>query len=460
MSTITASQSNYNKNELVKAKIPPHSLEAERSLLGALLLDNKSFDDIVSIVIEDDFYLPAHRNIFAAIFTLLSKNSPCDILTLTDHLTAISLLQDSGGESYIYEIANNTPSASNIKAYANIVKERSVLRSILVASADIAKLAYNSDGRDARELLNQAEQTIFNVGDKREDPNGMQRVADVLTIATERIDRLFHQGEDVTGTPTGFDDLDELTAGFHPGDLVIIAGRPAMGKTSFVMNIAEHAALSAKKPIIIFSLEMSSESLVMRMLSSLGRIDQNRLKTGKLNDDDWPRLTSAVSMLADAPIFIDETPSLSPAEMRAKVRRISRQEGELGLVVVDYLQLMQVPGMRENRTMEISEISRSLKLIAKEAKVAVVAGSQLNRGLEQRQDKRPIMSDLRESGAIEQDADLIGFIYRDEVYNPDTEDKGIAEVIIGKQRNGAIGKIKLTFLGQYTRFENYAREIY
>ncbi|MEE3002972.1 MAG: replicative DNA helicase [Pseudomonadota bacterium] len=462
MSVLTEQRAkkSYKDNDLERVKVPPHSLEAERSVLGSMLLENRSIDDIMSIVIADDFYLPAHRVIFSAILEIYNKNKPSDILTLTDHLKTAKKLEDAAGESYIYEIASSTPSAANIKAYAEIVKERSVLRQILTASSDITSLAHNPEGKDTRDLLNEVEQKIFNISDKRDSGSGMSKVADVLAIATEKIDQLFHQGEAITGVPTGFDDLDKMTAGLHPGDLVIIAGRPSMGKTTLVMNMAENAAISAKKPVVVFSLEMSSESLVMRMLSSLGRINQNKIRTGKLNDDDWPRLTSAVTMLSDAPIYIDETPALSPAEMRSKIRSILRKEGEIGLIVVDYLQLMQVPTIKDNRTLEISEISRSLKMIAKEAKAPVIAGSQLNRGLEQRQDKRPIMSDLRESGAIEQDADLIGFIYRDEVYNPDTEDKGVAEIIIGKQRNGEIGKVKLTFLGQYTRFENHAKEIF
>lgn len=461
MTTMTATASRPSRDSAVdKVKVPPHSLEAERSILGALLLDNRMFDEVVSIVIEDDFYLPTHREIFQAIAALYNRDKPCDILTLTDHLKGLSRLEAAGGETYIYEVVNATPSTSNVKAYAQIVKERAILRKVLAAAGDITSMAYNPDGRDSRDLLNEVEQTIFNISDQRDAGNGMSKIADVLTVATEKIDTLFHQGDTITGIPTGFDDLDKMTAGLQPGDLVIIAGRPSMGKTTLVMNMAENAAISAKKPVVVFSLEMSSESLVMRMLSSLGRINQNKIRTGKLSDDDWPRLTSAVSMLADAPIYIDETPALSPAEMRSKIRRIIRQEGEIGLIVVDYLQLMQVPTIKDNRTLEISEISRSLKMIAKEAKAPVIAGSQLNRGLEQRQDKRPIMSDLRESGAIEQDADLIGFIYRDEVYNPDTEDKGVAEIIIGKQRNGEIGKIKLTFLGQYTRFENHAKAMF
>ena len=447
-------------SEVDNLKVPPHSIDAEKRILGSLLLVNKSFDEIAGILIEDDFYHPQHRILYRVINEKIAKDSPIDMLTLTEQLAALALLDDAGGESYIYDIVGNTPSSSNIKAYAEIVKDRAILRKILTTSVEISSLAYNTGGKNSKDLLNEVEQKIFNISDKRSESDGMVRIADVLATATDKIDQLFQNGDAVTGVPTGFTDLDAMTAGLHPGELIIIAGRPSMGKTALMMNMVESVAISAKKPVIVFSLEMSSESLAMRLLSSLGRIDQSKIRTGKLSDDDWPRLTSAVSMLADAPLFIDDSPSLSPAEIRAKVRRIARKEGELGLIVVDYLQLMQVPGIKDNRTLEISEISRSLKILAKEAKVPVIAGSQLNRGLEQRQDKRPMMSDLRESGAIEQDADLIGFIYRDEVYNPDTAQKGTAEVIIGKQRNGATGKVKLTFLGKYSRFENHVRDIY
>ena len=447
-------------SEVDNLKVPPHSIDAEKRILGSLLLVNKSFDEIAGMLIEDDFYHPQHRILYRVINEKIAKDSPIDMLTLTEQLAALALLDDAGGESYIYDIVGNTPSSSNIKAYAEIVKDRAILRKILTTSVEISSLAYNTGGKNSKDLLNEVEQKIFNISDKRSESDGMVRIADVLATATDKIDQLFQNGDAVTGVPTGFTDLDAMTAGLHPGELIIIAGRPSMGKTALMMNMVESVAISAKKPVIVFSLEMSSESLAMRLLSSLGRIDQSKIRTGKLSDDDWPRLTSAVSMLADAPLFIDDSPSLSPAEIRAKVRRIARKEGELGLIVVDYLQLMQVPGIKDNRTLEISEISRSLKILAKEAKVPVIAGSQLNRGLEQRQDKRPMMSDLRESGAIEQDADLIGFIYRDEVYNPDTAQKGTAEVIIGKQRNGATGKVKLTFLGKYSRFENHVRDIY
>lgn len=455
-----ATRKEFTDRQVDNLKVPPHSIEAEKRILGSLLLTNSAFDEIAGMLIEEDFYHPQHRIIYRVIHAQIAKNAPIDMLTLTEQLSSLSLLAEAGGESCIYDIVGNTPSSGNIKAYAEIVKDRSILRKVLTASAEISSLAYNPGGKNSRDLLNEVEQKIFSISDKRSESDGMVKIADVLATATDKIDELFQNGDAITGIPTGFTDLDEMTSGFHPGDLVIIAGRPSMGKTALMMNLVESAAISAKKPVIVFSLEMSSESLAMRMLSSLGRIDQSKIRTGKLTDDDWPRLTSAVSMLAEAPLFIDDTPSLTPAEIRAKVRRVARKEGELGLIVVDYLQLMQVPGMKDNRTLEISEISRSLKILAKEAKVPVIAGSQLNRGLEQRQDKRPMMSDLRESGAIEQDADLIGFIYRDEVYHPDTAEKGTAEVIIGKQRNGATGKVKLTFLGKYARFENHVRDSY
>jgi replicative DNA helicase len=459
MKTITSKRKIID-GEVDNLKVPPHSIEAEKRILGSLLLVNKSFDEIAGMLIEEDFYHPQHRILYRVINNKIGKDAPIDMLTLTEQLTDLALLDEAGGESYIYDIVANTPSSGNIKAYAEIVKDRSILRKILTTSVEISSLAYNTGGKNSKDLLNEVEQKIFNISDKRSESEGMVRIADVLTTATDKIDELFQNGNSITGVPTGFPDLDAMTAGLHPGELIIIAGRPSMGKTALMMNIVESVAISAKKPVIVFSLEMSSESLAMRMLSSLGRIDQSKIRTGKLTDDDWPRLTSAVSMLAEAPLFIDDSPSLSPAEIRAKVRRVMRKEGEIGLIVVDYLQLMQVPGIKDNRTLEISEISRSLKILAKEAKVPVIAGSQLNRGLEQRQDKRPIMSDLRESGAIEQDADLIGFIYRDEVYNPDTAQKGTAEVIIGKQRNGATGKVKLTFLGKYSRFESHVRDSY
>ncbi len=441
-----------------QVKVPPHSIEAEQAVLGGLMLDNRAWDRVIEHVSEIDFYRADHRLIFQVIADLAKRNTPFDMLTLTDSLKAVNALETAGGESFLYQLANNTPSAANIVAYAEIVRERSVLRQLLSAANEIADLAFHTEGRLSKDLLDEAERRIFKIGDQTaRNAEGPLAIGDVLAKATDRIDTLFHSGNSVTGLATGFTDFDEMTAGLQEGDLVVIAGRPSMGKTALAMNIAEHAAISGKKPVVIFSMEMPGEMLAMRMMSSLGRINQHKVRTGKLAENDWPRLASAVSMLSEASMFIDDSPALSPSELRGRARRIARSHGQLGLIVVDYLQLMQVPGSKENRTTEITEISRSLKALAKEMHVPVIALSQLNRGLEQRTDRRPVMSDIRESGAIEQDADLIAFIYRDEVYNENSPEKGIAEIIIGKQRNGPIGKVKLTFLGEYTRFENYAR---
>lgn len=440
-----------------QVKVPPHSVEAEQAVLGGLMLDNRAWDRVVEYISEIDFYRADHRLVFQVISELAKKNKPFDMLTLADSLKAVNSLETAGGEAFLYQLANNTPSAANIVAYAEIVRERSVLRQLLTAANHIADLAFHTEGRPSKELLDEAERRIFKIGDQTSrNTEGPMGIGDVLAKATDRIDTLFHSNNAVTGLSTGFVDLDEMTAGLQEGDLVVIAGRPSMGKTAFAMNIAEHAAISGKKPVLIFSMEMPSEMLAMRMMSSLGRINQHKVRTGKLAENDWPRLASAVSMLSEAAMFIDDSPALSPSELRGRARRIARSHGQLGLIVIDYLQLMHVPGSKENRTMEITEISRSLKALAKEMHVPVIALSQLNRGLEQRTDRRPVMSDIRESGAIEQDADLIAFIYRDEVYNDNSPEKGVAEIIIGKQRNGPIGKIKLTFLGEYTRFENYA----
>jgi replicative DNA helicase len=391
---------------------------------------------------------------------LSKRNSPFDVLTLADALKNIDELENVGGELYLFELVRNTPSATNVVAYADIVRERSVLRQLISAASEIADNAFHPQGQLCTEILDAAEQKIFKIAEQGSRGSGPVSITEYLAKATDRIDLLYHSNQTVTGVATGFTDFDEMTSGLQSGDLVIVAGRPSMGKTTFAMNIAENAAIKNHHPVLVFSMEMPGEQLALRMMSSLGRIDQHRVRNGKLHDEDWPRITSAVSMLSEAPMFIDDTPALSPAELRARARRLVREHGKLGLIVVDYLQLMQVPGYKENRTNEISEISRSLKTLAKELHVPVVALSQLNRSLEQRQDRRPIMSDLRESGAIEQDADLIVFIYRDEVYNEDSPDKGKAEIIIAKQRNGPIGKTVLTFLGQYTVFENYTSAHY
>lgn len=441
-------------------KLPPHSLEAEQAVLGGLMLDNSAWDQIADIVTEDDFYRRDHRLIFRAIEALSNEGNPCDAVTLSEWLEKFNELENAGGLSYLGNLARNTPTAANAKAYAEIVRERAVLRQLIQASNEISNLAFNPEGRASHELLEIAEQRVFEIAERgARGRMGYSGIKQLLTKAVDTIDRLFQLDSPITGVPTGFKDFDEETAGLQSSDLIIVAGRPSMGKTTFAMNIAENAAIKHKVPVAVFSMEMPGEQLAMRMMSSLGHIDQHKIRTGKLSDDDWPRLTSAVGILSEAPIFIDDTPALTPGELRARARRIKREHG-LGMIVVDYLQLMQAPaGSKENRATEISDISRSLKALAKELDVPVIALSQLNRSLEQRPNKRPVMSDLRESGAIEQDADVIVFIYRDEVYNEDSPDKGIAEIIIGKQRNGPIGTTRLTFLGQYTRFENYIHDV-
>ena len=441
-------------------KIPPHSIESEQSVLGGLLLDNEAWLHVAERLTEADFYRTEHRLIFRAVEALANDAKPYDVITLSEWLADHNELDKVGGLVYLAALAENTPSAANIIAYSDIVRERSVLRQLIRAGTDIANSAFHTEGRTSEQLLDQAERLVFEIANQQSrGRRGFRGIKDLLVNALDRIDKLFHQDSPITGVATGFADLDELTAGLQPSDLIIVAGRPSMGKTAFAINIAEHAAIKENRVVAVFSMEMPDEQLAMRMMSSLGRIDQHKIRTGKLDDDDWPRLTSAVGILQEARLFIDDTPALTPSELRARCRRIAREHG-LGLVVVDYLQLMQVPGTKENRATEISEISRSLKSLAKELNVPIVALSQLNRSLEQREDKRPRMADLRESGAIEQDADLIVFIYRDEVYNEESPDKGIAEIIVGKQRNGPIGTVRLTFLGQYTRFESFVSDSY
>ena len=436
-------------------KTPPHSIEAEQSVLGGLMLDNNSWDKVSELISEEDFYRPTHRIIFKVFQNLSRRNLPFDVVTVAEDLKNQNQINDIGAEAYLFELAKNTPTTSNIAAYAEIVRERSVRRKLIESAGIIANLAFTPEGRGVKEILDTAEREIFKIAEQRSRGQGPVDISSILAIASDKIDELYHTDQAVTGTATGFVDLDELTSGLHKGELIIVAGRPSMGKTTFAMNIAENVAIKNPKPVLVFSLEMPSESLAMRMISSLGRIDQKKVRTGKLTNDDRPRLNQAVDFLSETPLFVDDTPALSPAELRARARRLAKSHGGLGLIVIDYLQLMQIPGSKtENRVSEISEISRSLKALAKEMDVPVIALSQLNRGLEQRTDKRPIMSDLRESGAIEQDADIIMFVYRDEVYNENTPNKGIAEIIIAKHRNGPIGKINLTFLGQYTKFEN------
>ncbi|MDZ7802554.1 MAG: replicative DNA helicase [Thiohalophilus sp.] len=436
-------------------KVPPHSIEAEQAVLGGLMIDNSSWDQVADQVTEEDFYRRDHRLIFRAIAALAQESDPCDVVTLSEWLERHNQLDAAGGMSYLGGLAKNTPTAANIKAYAAIVRERSVLRQLTRVATEIGNLAYNPEGRSSAEVLDQAEKAVFDIAEQgARNRSGYVGIKDLLVKAVDRIDALYQSSDAYTGVPTGYTDFDDMTSGLQNSDLVIVAGRPSMGKTSFAMNLVENAAIKHQVPVAVFSMEMPGEQLVMRMMSSLGRIDQHKIRTGKLDDSDWPRLTSAVGILNEAPIYIDDTPGLSPTEIRSRARRIKREHG-LGLIVVDYLQLMQLSGSSENRTNEISEISRGLKGLAKELNVPVITLSQLNRSLEQRPNKRPVMSDLRESGAIEQDADVIVFIYRDEVYNEESTDKGTAEIIISKQRNGPIGTARLTFLGQYTKFENY-----
>lgn len=457
MEMVTQKKTMTEKRASDPLKRPPHSVEAEQSIIGGLLLDNQIWDKVCTSVSEVDFYRLEHRILFRAITTLAGKRQPFDVVTLLDTLKSTQTLDDAGGEVYLFELANNTPSVANVSAYTDIVREKSVQRQLISVASEIADAAYQPGEREVSELLDFAERKVFAIAEQTASEGGPEGIKSILVRAVEKIDTLYHSGDAITGLATGLTELDDMTSGLQPSDLIIVAGRPSMGKTTLVMNIAEHAAIKSGKSVLVFSMEMPADSLAMRMMSSLGRIDQHRIRTGKLDDDDWPRVTSAVHMLSEAPLFVDDTPALSPAEMRARARRLMKERGQLGLVVVDYLQLMKVPGFKaDNRTAEISEISRSLKSLAKELNVPVIALSQLNRSLEQRHDKRPVMSDLRESGAIEQDADLICFIYRDEVYNEDSPDKGCAEIIIAKQRNGPIGKTKVAFLGKYTRFEDLA----
>lgn len=450
----------YSAMNIGSLRTPPYSLEAEQAVLGGLLLNNSAWEKIADKLVEDDFHLFDHRLIFRAINELAEKRQPFDVITLSDLLRQKAEVEDTNILAYLGTLANDISSTAGIEAHANIVREKSVLRQLIQVGNDIATSGISPDGKDISQLLDEAEKKVFQITDRSaQTGQSFSDIKSLLKTTVDQIDELFQRDDHITGIPSGFNEFDEKTAGLQDGELIIIAGRPSMGKTSFAMNIVEYAALSNHACVAIFSMEMPARSLTMRMLSSMGRIDQQRVRTGKLNDDDWPRLTSAVSMLSEAKLFVDDSAALSPIELRARARRLKR-EHDLSLIVVDYLQLMKIGGTSENRATEISEISRSLKALAKELNVPVVALSQLNRSLEQRTDKRPVMSDLRESGAIEQDADLIVFIYRDEVYNEDSPDKGIAEIIVAKQRNGPIFKTRLTFLGKYTRFESYSPEIY
>ncbi len=443
--------------QIAALRTPPHSIDAETSVLGGLLLDNGAWDRIADRIAPDDFYRHDHRLIFQHIARLIDQSRPADAVTVFEALRTSGKDQDAGGLVYLNELVQNTPSAANIRRYAEIVRERAVLRQLVRVGEEIADSALSPQGREAKQILDEAETKAFQIAEQgARGQGGFIKLEPLLSKVVERIQELFERPNhgDVTGVPSGFKDLDSKTAGFQEGDLVIIAGRPSMGKTSFALNIGEHVAIDMGMPVAVFSMEMGAEQLALRMLGSVGRIDAQRLRTGRLLEEDWPRLSEAIERMHTAPLHIDETPALAPLELRARARRLAREYGKLGMIIVDYLQLMSGSSAGENRATEISEISRSLKALAKELKVPVLALSQLNRTVEQRTDKRPVMSDLRESGAIEQDADVILFIYRDEVYNPDTPDKGVAEIIIGKQRNGPIGKVQLRFGGEHTRFDN------
>jgi len=445
--------------EIAALRVPPHSIEAEQSVLGGLLLDNSAFDRVADLLREENFYRHDHRLIWRQISRMIERTQPADVVTVLEALQTNGVADEAGGLAYLSSLATETPSAANIRRYAEIVRDRAILRRLVSTSDEIATSALNPQGRDTKELLDEAETKIFRIAEEgARGKAGFQPLQDLLGKVVERIDELYNQDNpnDVTGVPTGYVDLDRMTSGMQPGDLIIVAGRPSMGKTSFALNIGEHVAMEQQLPVAVFSMEMGATQLALRMLCSSGRLDQQRVRTGRLVDDDWPRLTSAISKMQDAPLHIDESPALNSLDLRARARRLARQCGKLGLIIIDYLQLMSASSSGENRATEISEISRSLKALAKELDCPVIALSQLNRSLEQRPNKRPVMSDLRESGAIEQDADVIVFIYRDEVYNADSPDKGTAEIIIGKQRNGPIGMVRLTFVGAYTKFENYA----
>ncbi len=437
-------------------KVPPHSVEAEQAILGGLMLDNTAWDTVADIVSSGDFYRRDHKLIFNALGDLAERGEPGDAVTVSEFLEKRDELDSAGGLAYLGSLVRGTPSAANVRAYAEIVRERAMLRDLISAGGEIASNAFNPDGRPASELVDEAERRVFEIAERgKRRGSGFQSIKQILPGTIDRLDELYNSDSEISGLPSGFDDLDRMTAGLQAGDLVIVAGRPSMGKTSFAMNIAEHAAIGVGVPTAVFSMEMSAEQLSFRLISSLGRVNQSHLRTGRFSDEDWSRINAAVSIMSQAKLFIDDTPAMSPTEIRARARRLKREHG-LGLIVLDYLQLMKVAGNSENRATEISEISRSLKALAKELEVPVIALSQLNRSVEQRTDKRPVMSDLRESGAIEQDADVIAFIYRDEVYNKETMRKGIADIIIAKQRNGPTGEVPLTFLGEYTKFENFA----
>ncbi|MFT5259715.1 MAG: replicative DNA helicase [Saprospiraceae bacterium] len=438
-------------------RLPPQSTEAEQSLLGGLMLESRHFDEVSNEIDSDDFYNQNHTRIYVTIQRLLEQSQPVDVVTVSEELERNDELERIGGLAYLGTLANNTPSTANIVTYSKIIRERSILRKLINASTDIADSAYNLEGRKPREVLDRAEQAIFNIsetdGRKRD---GFQTITNLVAKSVDRIEALNESGSSITGISTGYAKLDDKTSGLQRGDLIVVAGRPSMGKTSFCMNLAEYAAIEQGMKVAVFSMEMPGESLATRLISSLGRVNSSKLRSGQLSDEDWPRISNAIRLLNEAKIHVDDSAGLTPIEIRSRARRLARELGGLDMIVIDYLQLMQSSESNENRATEISQMTRSLKMLAKELDLPLIILSQLNRSLEQRPDKRPVMSDLRESGAIEQDADVIFFIYRDEVYDDESNDKGIAEIIIGKQRNGPIGKVKLAFIGEFTRFENLA----
>ena len=448
--------------------VPPHSIEAEQSVLGALLIDGRAWDQVADVVTSNDFYRPDHRLIFQALADLVTAGRPGDVVTVSEQLERHGQLVDAGGLAYLGTLARDTPTAANARSYAQIVRERALLRRLVEAGREIASSVFSDEGLPARDLVDRAEGLVYEIAEMGMRGDGAVSVGKLLPALIDKIDEWHSNPGALRGLATGFTDFDRKTGGLRAGDLIVVAGRPSMGKTTLAVNMAEYAAVNPdiQASVAIFSMEMPSEQLVTRMLSSIGHVPLQSMRTGQISDDDWVRITAATSQLSDARIFIDETPGLTPTELRARARRIAREnkrkdrEKGLDLVIVDYLQLMQVPGTKENRATEIAEISRGLKALAKELQLPVIALSQLNRGVEQRQEKKPVMSDLRESGAIEQDADMILLIYRDEVYDKNTTKKGLAEIDLAKHRNGETGTFILTFQGQYSRFVNYAPDTY
>lgn len=453
-----AETATFNVN---KSRTPPYSILAEQSLLGSLMLDNAAWTRIADQVSARDFYRKEHRLIFQAIARLAEDNQAFDIITISELLERRNELDAAGGMDYLIAIHRETPTATNALAYANIVRETAILRQMITAGTEIADSAFQSEGRAITDLLDEAERKVLTIAEHIvRGTDGFQSIQKLVVKASERIDAMANRADPIIGLATGFTDLDHKTTGLQPADLVIVAGRPSMGKTAFALGIAAHVAIKMQQPVAMFSMEMPGESLAIRLLATIGRIDQQRIRSAQLKEDDWPRFAAAIQTLSTAQLFIDDTPALTPTELRARARRLKREHGDLALIIIDYLQLMQTPREGASRAAEISTISRSIKALAKELNIPIIALSQLNRSLEQRVNKRPIMSDLRESGAIEQDSDLILFIYRDEVYHEESPDKGIAEIIIGKQRNGPIGVVRLTFLNQFTKFENYTEATY